>query len=817
MAKKKSRRSSRRPVPAQSPAGAQASKKSRQAQDRAEAGTGKGWGQRTRATSTDNYSNIGLLPPPAAGASRLVSNWFFVALMVVVTGPALVAQPGAISIAAPLIEKASFAEIAAFACVAVWLIMRFVRQDGALLPRLKFPPLIWPIVVLTAWGAASVLWAHNSDYVIVMTLQWLTALLTFVMMLSALDSERRIRSFYLVFCGTAIFVSFIGIAQSLYNVDWYVQSAPPASTFNNRNMAMHYMVLCLPTVMSMLLLAPLRPRFMRDAYLTVVLGMVLLYVLLTQTRAALLSVGAILFVFAIFLALNWWLRLRKRPKRQYSRQKKFQRMGPAMMLCILLIIGLSYFFSPPGYKKRYNNFMVRLGTIKEDMKDYHQGGNSRWGIWRGTWEMYKQNPILGDGLNSFEYSYEHYTDDLSPFSTRRAHNDFFQLLVELGAIGGILFLWMVFTAFYMWLRVFLHLWKSDNDHDLYLFMAPSLGLIGTFVNANFSFPYQIIVPQIIFMCYFAIISAYYLKVRKAEQAGRQDALEEPEQAVARFRLRLPRLSLAFNQKTLIGSVVIILPLLIVVSVLNVRWFGVIRYLSDRIGRPQVIAEATKQSLDGLAIQHYAFPEVIAAIDTFYNSLKQPGSRQAQFNLLKYHSDHSEFNGFRQLSRLIEFYASRNDYENAKKYIEKLMEWTPRRYQPVMRYLRLLQDGREEDRIAEVYRSIENPGKFADQPIILRREPNNDTIFRLAKIAHEQKDPETASALLASLRTPKQEKSMKKIGRYWQAQALYGIVLCELGDSDGRQLLTDLAKEKPQWRKRAEVRTALELAACKKES
>ena len=58
------------------------------------------------------------------------------------------------------------------------------------------------------------------------------------------------------------------------------------------------------------------------------------------------------------------------------------------------------------------------------------------------------------------------------------------------------------------------------------------------------------------------------------------------------------------------------------------------------------------------------------------------------------------------------------------------------------HLRLLQDGRENDKIAEVYRSIENPKQFADRPILLQRDPNNDILFRFAKIAHEQKDLET---------------------------------------------------------------------------
>ena len=236
MAKKKSRRGSHRATSAHSPINPQTSKKSQGLQDKTKAKTGKSLSQKSRAASAYNSNKLSLLPPLATKAPRLVSNGFFAALLVVVTGTSVVAQPGPISIAAPLIEKASFAEIVIFSCIALWLIIRFVKQDGSLLPKLELPPLIWPVVVLTAWGAASFFWAHNTDYVVSMSLQWITALLVFVTMTAALDNERRIRVFYLVFCGTAIFVSFVGIAQSLYDVDWYVQSAAPASTFNNRNM-----------------------------------------------------------------------------------------------------------------------------------------------------------------------------------------------------------------------------------------------------------------------------------------------------------------------------------------------------------------------------------------------------------------------------------------------------------------------------------------------------------------------------------------------------------------------------------------------------
>ena len=100
-----------------------------------------------------------------------------------------------------------------------------------------------------------------------------------------------------------------------------------------------------------------------------------------------------------------------------------------------------------------------------------------------------------------------------------------------------------------------------------------------------------------------------MKLRKAEQLDSQDASPDSSQKskqVAR-RLRLPRLSMAFNKRTLIGSALVIVPLLIFVSVLNVRWFSVIRYLSDRIAVRKSLPKPPNMRWTGWRFSTTPFP------------------------------------------------------------------------------------------------------------------------------------------------------------------------------------------------------------------
>lgn len=65
--------------------------------------------------------------------------------------------------------------------------------------------------------------------------------------------------------------------------------------------------------------------------------------------------------------------------------------------------------------------------------------SGRWIIWESSWEMYKQFPVLGWGMETFWQAYPAFRHPFDGSAGQNAHNEYLQFLVELGPIGLMLF------------------------------------------------------------------------------------------------------------------------------------------------------------------------------------------------------------------------------------------------------------------------------------------------------------------------------------------------------------------------------------------
>ncbi|MBI2329908.1 O-antigen ligase family protein [Candidatus Daviesbacteria bacterium] len=70
-----------------------------------------------------------------------------------------------------------------------------------------------------------------------------------------------------------------------------------------------------------------------------------------------------------------------------------------------------------------------------------ESGQIRFIVWRGAWEIFKHNPILGSGLETFAYSYyqyrpvEHNLTSEWDFLYNKAHNEYLNYLATTGIVG----------------------------------------------------------------------------------------------------------------------------------------------------------------------------------------------------------------------------------------------------------------------------------------------------------------------------------------------------------------------------------------------
>jgi O-antigen ligase len=105
-------------------------------------------------------------------------------------------------------------------------------------------------------------------------------------------------------------------------------------------------------------------------------------------------------------------------------------------------------------------------------------------MWRDTWEMVKDAPLLGHGGGAFRWIYPHYKTHARQLWARYTHNEFLQLLAEYGVVGAVLLLGALFGFTWKMLRAVL---QADRERDAVL-AAVALGAVAaSLVHAVFDF------------------------------------------------------------------------------------------------------------------------------------------------------------------------------------------------------------------------------------------------------------------------------------------------------------------------------------------
>lgn len=140
------------------------------------------------------------------------------------------------------------------------------------------------------------------------------------------------------------------------------------------------------------------------------LGIIVLALLLTMSRSALLSLLAMIVVFLVRLRL-------------------YRRLLPVVLLGAALLAAM-----PATFFQR-----IREST--------ETGGAGRTDIWRAGLEIFKHYPWVGAGLGNFIIVYQDFAGYSPKFHglMRSSHNMYLNVLVDLGILGLILFLTAIVT------------------------------------------------------------------------------------------------------------------------------------------------------------------------------------------------------------------------------------------------------------------------------------------------------------------------------------------------------------------------------------
>jgi O-antigen ligase len=151
----------------------------------------------------------------------------------------------------------------------------------------------------------------------------------------------------------------------------------------------------------------------------------------------------------------------------------------------------------------------------------HLGPGIRLEIAKDSWKMFSHRWVLGWGLGTFPTIYPHYRSFYTDLFINEAHNDYAQLLVEMGSLGFALMLWFLFRLYKYGLPASRR-WEFQWDWALSL--ASLLGCTGILIHSFVDFNLQIPANAAVFYALCGLAVSMPLETRS--RRGRSRALTQ---------------------------------------------------------------------------------------------------------------------------------------------------------------------------------------------------------------------------------------------------------------------------------------------------
>jgi O-antigen ligase len=165
----------------------------------------------------------------------------------------------------------------------------------------------------------------------------------------------------------------------------------------------------------------------------------------------------------------------------------------------------------------------RMASIHTEAQREISGG-TRWSIDRDGSRMFLTRPILGYGLGAFPEVYPQFRSFYTTFYVNRAHNDYLQLLTEMGSLGFAVMLWWIVMVYRCAARK-LEDWPTDLNGAVSL--AALLGVTGILVHSFLDSNLQIPANALFFytLCILAAMDSRFTVPRRVPRAARAAAVD----------------------------------------------------------------------------------------------------------------------------------------------------------------------------------------------------------------------------------------------------------------------------------------------------
>lgn len=142
------------------------------------------------------------------------------------------------------------------------------------------------------------------------------------------------------------------------------------------------------------------------------------------------------------------------------------------VLVVLIVSALTISFVP--YLKSY----LSKGTMDKVLSI-----NDRRDMWSAGWRIFKQHPVIGNGVNTFFEHFKQFREDEDKYKKGSyAHNCYLQMAADIGILGLVSFLYFILVALYSNIRKMI---QNTDDFRNSLGLGLLIGIIAFLTQAFF--------------------------------------------------------------------------------------------------------------------------------------------------------------------------------------------------------------------------------------------------------------------------------------------------------------------------------------------
>jgi putative inorganic carbon (hco3(-)) transporter len=331
-------------------------------------------------------------------------------------------------------------------------------------------------------------------------------LMFFVLMARLLRSD-RIRSWVLtVYLHVALFISAYGIQQSIYGAKALATWVDPESPLSKTTRAFSY--LGNPNVLAAYLLPAialsLAAAFVWQGTAPKTLAVVMVLANIwcmyaTQSRGG--WIAAVVLILVMALGVFYWISPYISPFWQIW-------LLPISLLATMVVVGGAVTVVPI-LRERVSSIFVGRGDSSNSF---------RINVYQAVWQMIRKNPLLGIGYGDRVFKKVYPIFQINPkFSALSAYSIYLETFVEMGILGLISFVWMMFVS---WLNGVLPLpsLQQSEDPQYFWLLGALAGSIGLAVQGFFDTVWYRPDINILWWLTIAVIASFYFPKLTAPKA-----------------------------------------------------------------------------------------------------------------------------------------------------------------------------------------------------------------------------------------------------------------------------------------------------------